>query len=471
MSTWSRVKGVSWQSWPAGCFRLLFCYFCSRNTNHLILKKKVAFHTLGCKLNFTETSTIARSFGAYAYERVSPGSHADIHVINTCTVTGVADRKCRQAIRKIINTDPGAFIAVVGCYAQLRTEEVAAIKGVDLVLGTYEKFDLASYIDNLSKKTVPETHSCETVDTSEFLAAWSAGDRTRTFLKVQDGCDNRCSYCTVPLARGRSRNPHIVEIVEEASAIVSSGVKEIVLTGVNVGDFGKSTGESPELLLEALLDVRGLERIRLSSVEPDLLSDGLISMIASEQRLMPHIHMPLQSGCDRILGLMRRRYRRELFRDRVMAIREKIPDAGIGADVIVGFPGETDEDFMETYEFIGNLPLSYLHVFAFSPRPGTTAAEMPDRVRKSVAEQRSRELIILSGSKRMKFMRNASDNIHDVLFEKKNAEGMVSGLTENYIRVLTPWSTGLPGTIRKVRLTTVRDDASMNGEITDTEKL
>jgi len=434
------------------------------------LKKKVAFHTLGCKLNFTETSTIARSFGADSYERVSPGSHADIHVINTCTVTAVADRKCRQAIRKIINTDPDAFIAVVGCYAQLRTEEVAAIKGVDLVLGTYEKFDLASYIDKLDKKTVPETHSCDAADTSGFLSAWSAGDRTRSFLKVQDGCDNRCSYCTVPLARGRSRNPHVMEIVEEARVIVSSGVKEIVLTGVNVGDFGKSTGETPELLLEALLEIRGLERIRLSSVEPDLLSDGLISMIASEQRLMPHIHMPLQSGCDRILGLMRRRYRRELFRERVMAIREKMPSAGIGADVIVGFPGETEEDFMETYEFIGNLPLSYLHVFAFSPRPGTPAAEMPDHVRKTVSEQRSRELIKLSGSKRMAFMRNASDSVHEVLFEKKNAAGMVSGLTGNYIRVLTPWSPGLPGTISKVKLTTVRDDASMNGEITGTGK-
>jgi threonylcarbamoyladenosine tRNA methylthiotransferase MtaB len=435
------------------------------------LKKKVAFHTLGCKLNFTETSTIARSFDDDAYERVSPASHADIHVINTCTVTGTADRKCRQTVRKIISNDPGAFIAVVGCYAQLRTEEVAAIEGVDLVLGTYEKFDLASYIANLGKKEVPEIHSCETVDTSEFLAAWSAGDRTRTFLKVQDGCDNRCSYCTVPLARGRSRNPYIREIVEEARSIVTSGVKEIVLTGVNVGDFGKSTGESPEQLLEALLDVAGLQRLRLSSVEPDLLSDVLISMIAAEKNLMPHLHMPLQSGCDRILGLMRRRYRRDLFRDRVMAIREKIPSAGIGADVIVGFPGETENDFMETYHFIESLPLSYLHVFSFSPRHGTRAAEMPDHVRKTVAEKRSRELIKLSESKRRTFMRNSSGTVHEVLFEKKNASGMVSGLTGNYIRVVTPWSPVLPGTIRNMRLTTVRDDASMDGEITGTEEI
>ena len=434
------------------------------------MKKKVAFHTLGCKLNFTETSTIARSFDTDAYERVSPGSHADIHVINTCTVTGTADRKSRQAIRKIISNDPDAFVAVVGCYAQLRTDEVAAIEGVNLVLGTYEKFDLATYIDNLGKE-VPEIHSCETVDTPEFLSAWSAGDRTRTFLKVQDGCDNRCSYCTVPLARGRSRNPHIVEIVEEASTIVTSGVKEIVLTGVNVGDFGKSTGETLEQLLEALLEVSGLERLRLSSIEPDLLSNRLISMIAAEERLMPHIHMPLQSGSDRILGLMRRRYRCKLFRDRVLAISEKMPSAGIGADVIVGFPGETEDDFMETYDFLASLPLSYLHVFVFSPRPGTPAAEMPDQVRKTVAEQRSRKLIKMSDNKRMKFMQNASGTTHAVLFEKKNAGGTISGLTGNYIRVVSPWSTDLPGTIRKVKLTTVRDDASMNGVIEGTEVL
>lgn len=435
-----------------------------------ILKKKVAFHTLGCKLNFTETSTIARSFNDSEYERVSPGSHADVHVINTCTVTGTADRKCRQAIRKIINNDPGAFVAVVGCYAQLRTEDVAAIEGVDLVLGTYEKFNLASYIDNHSRKKKPEIHSCEAVDSSVFLSAWSAGDRTRTFLKVQDGCDNRCSYCTVPLARGKSRNPYVSEVVEQARLIVTSGVKEIVITGVNVGDFGKSTGESPEELLEALLGIRGLERIRLSSVEPDLLNDGLISMIAADPRLMPHIHMPLQSGCDRILGLMRRRYRRELFRDRVMAIREKIPSAGIGADVIVGFPGETEHDFMDTYRFIEDLPLSYLHVFAFSSRPGTPAAEMPDHVKKTVAEHRSRELIKLSEKKRITFMRNEEGTVRDVLLEKKNTGGMITGLTGNYIRVVTPWSKELPGTIRKVKLISVRDNASMTGEIKDAEE-
>jgi threonylcarbamoyladenosine tRNA methylthiotransferase MtaB len=432
------------------------------------LKRKVAFHTLGCKLNFAETSTIARTFTEERYERVSPESLADIHVINTCTVTDAADRKCRQAVRKIIHRNPGAFIAVVGCYAQLRQEEAAAIEGVDLVLGTYEKFDLASYIDSLEKRSAPEIHSCENVSTEGFKSSWSAGDRTRSFLKVQDGCDYRCSYCTVPLARGKSRNPFISEIVEEAQSIAASGVREIVLTGVNVGDFGKSTGETLEQLLNSLTRVKGIERLRLSSIEPELLTDGIIDLIASKKMLMPHLHMPLQSGSDRILGLMRRRYRREVFRERVMRIRDKMPDAGIGADVIVGFPGETEEDHQETFHFLENLPISYLHVFSFSPRPGTPAAEMPGEPGKKEKERRSRQLIKLSESRRMLSMRNASGKIHDVLFEKRSADGMISGLTGNYIRVLALYRKDLPGTVRSVRLTTVRDDASMNGELTET---
>ncbi len=434
------------------------------------MKRKVAFHTLGCKLNFAESSTIARSFPEERYERVSPDSEADIYVINTCTVTDAADRKCRQAVRKFIHRNPDAFVAVVGCYAQLRQKEAAAIEGVDLVLGTYEKFDLVSYIDNFEKLRAPEIHSCENIDTEDFMASWSAGDRTRSFLKVQDGCDYRCSYCTVPLARGKSRNPFISEIVEEAKTIIVSGVREIVLTGVNVGDFGKSTGETLEQLLKSLVCVQGLERLRLSSIEPDLVTDEIIDLIASEKILMPHIHMPLQSGSDRILGQMRRRYRRELFRDRVMRIRDKMPGAGIGADIIVGFPGETEDDFQETYRFLENMPLSYLHVFAFSPRPGTPAAEMPGEVSKAEKERRSRQLIKLSENRRMLFMRNASGKKFDVLFEKRDSEGMVAGLTGNYIRVMTPYSKDLPGTIRRVRLTSVRDDASMNGVMTEPGK-
>ena len=388
MSTWSREKGVSWPNWQAGCCRLAFLsYFCSRNSNDSILKKKVAFQTLGCKLNFAETSTIARLFPDEMFERVDPGSSADVFVINTCSVTDTADRKCRQAVRKIIHHNPGAFIAVVGCYAQLRPDEAASIEGVDLVLGNNEKFDIAAYIRNLDKKSVAEVHSCEAVDNAGFNISWSAGDRTRTFLKVQDGCDYHCSYCTIPKARGNSRNPQISEIVAEASAVTASGVREIVLTGVNVGDFGKSTGETLEDLLRALVKVPGLERLRLSSIEPNLLTDGIARLIAEEAVLMPHIHMPLQSGNDKILGLMRRRYKREIFRERVSMIRKLIPGAAVGADVITGFPGETAEDFEDTLHFLEALPLTYLHVFAFSPRPGTPAASMPGAVPASEKER------------------------------------------------------------------------------------
>ncbi len=429
------------------------------------MKKKVAFQTLGCKLNFAETSTVARSFSDERYERVSPDSDADIYVINTCSVTDTADRKCRQAVRKIIHRNPDAFVAVVGCYAQLRPEDVASIKGVDLVLGTYEKFDIASYIDNLSRKSSVEIHSCDGIDTEGFISSWSAGDRTRSFLKIQDGCDYHCSYCTVPLARGKSRNPLISEITSEARGIVASGVKEIVLTGVNVGDFGKSTGESLDNLLRSLIEVDGLKRLRLSSIEPNLLTDNIINLIAVNRILMPHIHMPLQSGNDKILGLMRRRYQREVFFDRVMKIREIITHASIGADVIVGFPGETEEDFNETYNFLESLPLSYLHVFAFSPRPGTAAEIMPGAVKKTEKEHRSRQLIRLSGRKHTQFMQSLNGKIYDVLFEKRSTDGMLSGLTGNYIRILVPYRKDLPNTVRQVRLTTIRDDASMNGEL------
>jgi threonylcarbamoyladenosine tRNA methylthiotransferase MtaB len=429
------------------------------------LKKKVAFQTLGCKLNFAETSTVARSFPDDRYERVSPDNDADIYVINTCSVTDTADRKCRQAVRKIIHRNPDAFVAVVGCYAQLRPEDVASIEGVDLVLGTYEKFDIASYIDNLSRKSSPEIHSCDGIDTEGFISSWSAGDRTRSFLKIQDGCDYHCSYCTVPLARGRSRNPLISEITAEAKEIIASGVKEIVLTGVNVGDFGKSTGESLDDLLRSLIEVEGLKRLRLSSIEPNLLTDNIINLMEDNQILMPHVHMPLQSGNDKILGLMRRRYRRDVFYDRVMKIRELITDASIGADVIVGFPGETEEDFKETHNFLESLPLSYLHVFAFSPRPGTPAEIMPGAVKKTEKEHRSRQLIRLSGRKHTQFMQSLSGKVYDVLFEKRSTDGMLSGLTGNYVRILVPYRKDLPNTIKQVRLTTIRDYASMNGEL------
>ncbi len=410
---------------------------------------------------------MARSFPSDIYDRVSPESHADIFVINTCSVTDTADRKCRQTIRKIINNNPDAFIAVVGCYAQMRPDEAAAIDGVDLVLGTNEKFDIALYVGSLEKKVAPQVHSCETVDSSGFMTSWSAGDRTRSFLKVQDGCDYHCSYCTVPLARGNSRNPFVSEIVKEAKTIVEAGVKEIVLTGVNVGDFGKSTGESLEDLLIALTDIKELNRLRLSSIEPNLLTDKIIDLIASKPALMPHVHMPLQSGNDTILGLMRRRYKREVFSNRVMKIRELIPHASIGADVIVGFPGETDDDFEDSLHFLESLPLTYLHVFSFSPRPGTPAAGMEGIIKSSDKERRSKKLIKLSESRRILFMRNASGKTYYVLFEKKNSAGNIAGFTENYIRTVVTYKKGLSGTIRKVRLTTIREDGSMNGELTE----
>ncbi|HUW93520.1 MAG TPA: tRNA (N(6)-L-threonylcarbamoyladenosine(37)-C(2))-methylthiotransferase MtaB [Bacteroidales bacterium] len=429
------------------------------------MKKKVAFQTLGCKLNFAETSTIARSFSDETFERVDPGSHADVFVINTCSVTDTADRKCRQAVRKIINHNPGAFIAVVGCYAQLRPEEAASIEGVDLVLGNNEKFDIVKYIDSLDKKSIAEVHSCEAVDNAGFNISWSAGDRTRTFLKVQDGCDYHCSYCTIPKARGNSRNPFIAEIVAEATSVTASGVKEIVLTGVNVGDFGKSTGETLEELLKSLIRIPGIERLRLSSIEPNLLTDSILMLMASEPVLMPHIHMPLQSGNDKILGLMRRRYKREAFSDRVSMIREHIPGASVGADVITGFPGETAEDFEDTFHFLEALPLTYLHVFSFSPRPGTPAASMPGMVAAAEKERRSRQLIRLSESRRTLFMQAASGDIADVLFEKRDPGGLIAGFTGNYIRTVVPYSEGLSGKVRRVKLTTLRDDSSMNGEL------
>ena len=429
------------------------------------MKKKVAFQTLGCKLNFAETSTIARSFSDDMFERVGPGSQADIFVINTCSVTDAADRKCRQAVRKIINHNPGAFIAVVGCYAQLRPEETAAIEGVDLVLGNNEKFNIIKYIDNLEKRSIAEVHSCEAVENAGFNISWSAGDRTRTFLKVQDGCDYHCSYCTIPRARGDSRNPYIREIVAEAEAVTASGVKEVVLTGVNVGDFGKSTGETLEELLKSLVSIPGLERLRLSSIEPNLLSNSIIELISREPVLMPHIHMPLQSGNDKILGLMRRRYRREVFSDRVMMIRKIIPHAAVGADVIVGFPGESAADFDDTLQFLEGLPITYLHVFSFSARPGTPAATMPGAVTAREKELRSRRLIRLSESRRTLFMRSSSGQTADVLFEKGDSDGMIAGFTPNYIRTVVPDAPGLSGMVRKVKLTSLRDDHSMNGEL------
>ncbi|MCX6321443.1 MAG: tRNA (N(6)-L-threonylcarbamoyladenosine(37)-C(2))-methylthiotransferase MtaB [Bacteroidia bacterium] len=428
-------------------------------------KKKVAFHTLGCKLNFAETSTISRSFPEEKFERVPANSKADIYVINTCSVTDAADKKCRQAIKKFITLSPGAFIAVVGCYAQLKPQEISSIPGVDLVLGTNEKFDIKEYMTDLEKRQEVEIHSCDLSSTDSFNPSYSMGDRTRSFLKVQDGCDYGCSYCTIPLARGRSRNPEISSIIGEAEKIAERGVKEIVITGVNIGDFGKSTGESFAGLLKDLVKVQGIERFRISSIEPNLLTDELIEMSAMNEKILPHFHIPLQSGCNKILGLMRRRYTRDVFAARVKMVREKMPLAGIGADVIVGFPGESVFDFEDTYSFLQEMALSYLHVFTFSERPDTIAEKLPEKVSHGEKEIRSKRLIALSEMKNLEFNKLNIGQITNVLFERTRSEGLITGLTSNYIRVEHQWQSRLAGQIKKVKLNSISLTGRMSVEL------
>ena len=430
-----------------------------------LIKKKVAFHTLGCKLNFAETSTISRSFPVEKFERVPANSKADIYVINTCSVTDAADKKCRQAIKKFINLSPEAFIAVVGCYAQLNPQEISSIPGVDLVLGSNEKFDIFDYITGFNKKQKTEVHSCDLASTDIFNHSYSLGDRTRSFLKVQDGCDYGCSYCTIPKARGRSRNPETSTIISEAVHLVSRGVKEIVITGVNIGDFGKTTGESFPALMKELVKVQGIERFRISSIEPNLLTDELIELTATNDKILPHFHIPLQSGCDKILGLMRRRYTRDIFSSRVKMVREKLPLSGIGADVIVGFPGESDSDFEDTYSFLDNTSLSYLHVFTFSERPGTLAEQLPEKVVFNDKEKRSKRLIALSKKKNLIFNTLNIGQITDVLFEKTRSEGFITGFTSNYIRVEYPWEARLAGQIKKVRINELSSSGRMSIEL------
>jgi len=431
------------------------------------LKKKVAFHTLGCKLNFAETSTISRSFPEEKFERVPANTKADIYVINTCSVTDAADKKCRQAIKKFITLSPDAFIAVVGCYAQLKPQEVSSIPGVDLVLGTNEKFDITDYISGLKKNTHAEIHSCDLSASDSFNQSFSMGDRTRSFLKVQDGCDYGCSYCTIPLARGKSRNPEIESIITEAEKIAEIGAKEIVITGVDIGDFGKSTGGSFADLLKELVKVEGIERYRISSIEPNLLTDEIIGMTANNVKILPHFHIPLQSGCNKILGMMRRRYTREVFADRVLAVREKMPHAGIGADVIVGFPGETSSDFDDTYSFIESLPLSYLHVFTFSERPDTVAEKLPGKVDHNEKDARSKKLIALSEKKSFEFSKSNLGLETSVLFERTRTEGLITGFTANYIRVEHPWNSRLAGSVRQVRLKKIEPGGRISVVLTD----
>ncbi|MDI3525862.1 MAG: threonylcarbamoyladenosine tRNA methylthiotransferase MtaB [Tenuifilum sp.] len=428
-------------------------------------KKRVAFYTLGCKLNFSETSTIARQFAEMGYERVSADSEADVYVINTCSVTEHADKKCRQAIRKFITKSPNAKVAVVGCYAQLKPDEIAEIDGVDFVLGTADKFNLPHVIRDENDKENVKVYSCDIDTVSDFFPAYSTGDRTRSFLKVQDGCDYHCSYCTIPLARGKSRNMPIEKIIEQAEAIARQNVKEIILTGVNTGDFGKSTGETFLQLIQRLDRVQGIERFRISSIEPNLISPDIVDFVASSKKFLPHFHIPLQSGSNRILGLMRRRYRRELFAERIDMIRSKIPDAFFGVDVIVGFPGETDDDFIDAYRFIEQVEPSFLHIFPYSVRPNTPAAGYEGKVDAKVLKQRVTKLTELSDSLHENFYLKHLGQVRKVLVESSRKGELMFGFTDNYIKVGIPYDRSLAGKILDVKLASLNSKGFVEGQI------
>lgn len=429
--------------------------------------KKVAFYTLGCKLNFSETSTLARQFLDGGYEKVSHHSAADIYVINTCSVTEHADKKCRQAIRKFVKQSPGAVIAVTGCYAQLKPEEIANIDGVKLVLGAAEKGGLYQKVEEImgQNQTSAEVHSCEIKMVDNFFKAYSLGDRTRSFLKVQDGCDYKCTYCTIPLARGKSRNVPITELTKQAEEIAAKGVKEVILTGVNIGDFGKTTGESFIDLIKSLDMVEGIERYRISSIEPNLLTDEVIAFCAQSNKFLPHFHIPLQAGTNKILGLMRRRYRREIFEDRIRQVRTMIKNPFFGIDVIVGFPGETEEDFQETYNFLQRLEPGFLHVFPYSERPNTPTIFMEGKVKDSDITDRAHRLGLLCEQLHRKFYEKNVGEEGEVLFESSNKNGRMFGFSERYIKVELPYNKNLINKIVKVRFTGISSDGNMTGEL------
>ena len=432
--------------------------------------KKVAFYTLGCKLNFSETSTIARSFEEEGYQRVDFDEPADIYVINTCSVTENADKQFKQIVRKALKTNPKAFLAAVGCYAQLKPEELASVDGVDLVLGAKEKFNITQYIDDLTKNNEGVVHSCEISETDFYVGSYSIGDRTRAFLKVQDGCDYKCTYCTIPMARGISRSDTIENIIANAKKISDKGIKEIVLTGVNIGDYGKGEFGNKKHehtfleLVQALDKVEGIERLRISSIEPNLIKDETIDFIAQSKSFVPHFHIPLQSGSNEILKKMKRRYLRELYVSRVAKIREMMPDACIGVDVIVGFPGETEEHFLETYYFLNDLDISYLHVFTYSERDNTEAVLMDGVVPDAVRAKRSKMLRGLSAKKRNAFYTSQLGKEKTVLFESDNKQGYIHGFTENYVKVKAPWDPSLVNTLHKVKLTKIDADGMVRFE-------
>ena len=438
-------------------------------------KKKVAFYTLGCKLNFSETSTIARNFQDEGFDRVDFEEVADMYVINTCSVTENADKQFKQIVKKAMKLNDKAFIAAVGCYAQLKPEELAAVDGVDLVLGATEKFKITDYINDLTKNDRSEVHSCEIEEADFYVGSYSIGDRTRAFLKVQDGCDYKCTYCTIPLARGISRSDALENVLKNASEISKQNIKEIVLTGVNIGDYGKGEFGNKKHehtfldLVKALDEVEGIERLRISSIEPNLLKNETIEFVSKSRTFVPHFHIPLQSGSNEILKKMKRRYLREVYTERVAKIREVMPHACIGVDVIVGFPGETDEDFLETYHYLNEMDISYLHVFTYSERDNTEAATMEGVVAMNVRSKRSKMLRGLSVKKRRAFYESQIGSNRTVLFESENKEGYIHGFTENYVKVKTPWNPELVNTLHEINLTRIDEDGSVRMDFLNVE--
>jgi threonylcarbamoyladenosine tRNA methylthiotransferase MtaB len=429
--------------------------------------KKVAFYTLGCKLNYSETSTISRQFEAKGYKKVEFTDSPDIYIINTCSVTENADKKCRKVVKEARHHSPNAYVAIIGCYAQLKPKEISEIPGVDAVLGASEKFRLMELLDGFVRQPEPVVLTTDIEHAQTFNTSYSLQDRTRTFLKVQDGCDYSCSFCTIPLARGGSRSDSSEHVIEMAREIAASGVKEIVLTGVNLGDFGIREGERQERfidLIRKLDEVEGIERFRISSCEPNLLTDEVIEFVANSKKFVPHFHIPLQSGSNKILKLMRRRYQRELYVSRVQKIKQMIPHCCIGVDVIVGFPGETDEDFLDTYKFLNELNISYLHVFTYSERNNTLAATMPNAVPQKVRGERSTMLHSLSDKKRRFFYEQNIGSTATVLFENDVEDGWMHGFTENYVRVRAKYDPLMVNTLKKVQLISITENGTVEIE-------
>ncbi|MDH5608153.1 MAG: tRNA (N(6)-L-threonylcarbamoyladenosine(37)-C(2))-methylthiotransferase MtaB [Cyclobacteriaceae bacterium] len=429
--------------------------------------KKVAFYTLGCKLNFSETSTISRQFEDRGYQKVEFSDQPDIFIINTCSVTDNADKKCRKIVREAKKISPSSFVAIVGCYAQLKPVEISGIEGVDAVLGAAEKFRMFDYLDEFVPKENPQVFATEIREANSFHASHSHGDRTRTFLKVQDGCNYGCAFCTIPLARGKSRSDTIRQLVDQAGEIAAAGSREIVLTGVNIGDFGIQDGKRKEKfidLIRALDQVEGIDRYRISSIEPNLLTEEIIQYVARSKRFVPHFHLPLQSGSDKILTAMNRRYLTSLYRERVAQIKATMPDCCIGVDVIVGFPGETEEDFLETYRFLNELDVSYLHVFTYSERPNTAASHMESPVPQNERNRRSKMLRGLSEKKRRAFYQTQLGKTRNVLFEADIENGMMHGFTENYVRVQAKYDPILVHEVKTVKLSEINAAGLMEVE-------